>query len=65
MMSFTTLLLVTTLLGLGVAIRVISTDEDKIQPRDGFAEILNSSLKDLDEFTLCGRFLTYQFTMPY
>ena len=64
-MSFTTVLLVTTLLSLGVAIRVISTGEGKIQPRDGFAEILNSSLKDLDEFTLCGRFLTYQFTMPY
>ena len=65
MKSLTAVTFVTTALGLGMALRVISTVEDKIQPRNGSAEILNSSLKDFEEFTWCGRFLTYQFTVPY
>ena len=31
--------------------------------KEGYAEMLNSSLKSHDSFSVCGRFLTYQF-MP-
>ena len=45
------------------SIVVISTDKKNTLPeKGGFAEVLDSSLKDSDSFSLCWRFLTYQFT---
>ena len=46
----------------GFSLKVISTLQDQILPEKyGFAEILNSSLKAYDRFSVCGRFLTHQF----
>ena len=50
------------LLASSLGLKVLSTDQDKARPDiDGYVEILNSSLKGYDEFTLCGRFLVYHF----
>ena len=48
------------LLGLCVGLRIISTTDDWALKK-GYVEVLDSSLKDYEEFTLCGRFQTYQF----
>ena len=56
------LLLVAPLLSLGNGMVVISTDRATYTPDlDGYAEMTNSSLKGYDEFSLCGRVMTYQF----
>ena len=48
---------------LSLSIKVISTDKEKTLPeKEGYAEILNSSLREHSCFSLCGRFLTHQFT---
>ena len=45
------------------AIRVLQTNSDiELPPRFAQAEILDSSLSNLDEFTICLRLKTYQFT---
>ena len=43
------------------AIRVLSTDRGQTEDKRGYAEMYNSSLKEYEEFSLCGRFLTHQF----
>ena len=53
------------LLGLGRAIKVISTAADLPLAKDGVAEILNSSLAGQDEVTVCVRFLTHQFSVQH
>ena len=51
-------------LELGHGIKMITTDRDKLLPeKQGYIEVLNSSLKALDSFTMCGRFMTWQFTV--
>ena len=46
----------------GFSLRIISTNPEQILPdKSGYAEILNSSLKAYNSFSVCGRFLTYQF----
>ena len=45
----------------GPGIKVIYSHQEKPQP-DGFAEILNSSLTKYPEFSLCGRFLSHDFS---
>ena len=43
--------------------KVISTDAGALLPaKDGRAELLNSSLVNYSEVTLCGRFLTHHFS---
>ena len=43
-------------------IRVLSTDPSQLSPNStGQAEILNSSLEYYEEFTICGRFKTFNF----
>lgn len=50
------------ILGSSLGLKVVSTDQDQARPDiDGYVEIINSSLKGYDEFTLCGRFLVYYF----
>ena len=45
------------------AIRVLQTDPDiELPPRFSQAEVLDSSLANLAEFTICMRIKTYQFT---
>ena len=44
------------------AIKVISSKrQDYLPDKTGQVEIVNSSLFGLDDFTLCARFLTFQF----
>ena len=51
------------LVELASGIKVIATDKkQRLPPKNGYVEILNSSLSDYETFSLCGRFLTYQFT---
>ena len=51
--------------GLSTKIKVIFTDGGASLPaKDGWAEILNSSLGKYPEVTLCARFLTYHFSTP-
>ena len=50
------------LLELTCGLRVLSTNKDRVLPEKyGFVEIVNSSLKHYAQFSLCGRFQTYQF----
>ena len=43
--------------------RIITTDGGASLPaREGRAELLNSSLENYSEMTLCARFLTYHFS---
>ena len=50
-------------LSLTEAIRVLQTNPAiELPPRFAQAEILDSSLSNLDEFTICLRLKTYQFT---
>ena len=51
--------IISSLLELCLGLRTISTDDWK--ETKVYVEVLNSSLKDYEEFTLCGRFQTYQF----
>ena len=45
------------------AIRVLQTNPDiELPPRSGQAELLDSSLANLGEFTICLRMKTFQFT---
>ena len=45
------------------AIRVLQTNPDiELPPRSAQAEVLDSSLANLAEFTICMRIKTYQFT---
>ena len=63
MISTTKVVVLAISIGYVHGLKVISTDQQKILPeKNGFVEILNSSLKAYDTFSLCGRFLTYQFT---
>ena len=44
-------------------LRVISTDSRQVlPPKYGHVELLNSSLFNLREMTLCGRFKTHSYT---
>ena len=48
---------------LAEAIRVLQTNPDiELPPRSAQAEVLDSSLANLAEFTICMRIKTYQFT---
>ena len=50
-------------MALGKKMKVISTDAGALLPaKDGRAELLNSSLVNYSEVTLCGRFLTHHFS---
>ena len=45
-------------------IRVLSSDPGQLLPNStGQAEILNSSLEYYEEFTICGRFKTFNFNV--
>ena len=47
----------------GQTIKVLSTDPSQALPaRDGGAEVANSSLGQLREWSLCVRFLTFSFS---
>ena len=46
-------------------IRVIRTNPEKPLDKNGVAIIQNSSVSSLSQFTLCARFLTYQFDNHY
>ena len=60
-LSLTLLLL--EFLSLSQAIRVLQTNPDiELPPRSAQAEVLDSSLANLAEFTICMRIKTYQFT---
>ena len=47
---------------MSLAMRVISTDQDRVLPREGQAEIVSSSLAKYTSFTICARVLTFQFS---
>ena len=50
------------LLELTCGLRVLSTNKERVLPEKyGYVEIVDSSLKHFDQFSLCGRFQTYQF----
>ena len=58
-----TLLLLELVLTLTQAIRVLQTNPDiELPPRSGQAEVLDSSLANLAEFTICMRMKTFQFS---
>ena len=47
---------------MSLAMRVISTDQDLLLPREGGqAEIVSSSLSQYSSFTICARVFTFQF----
>ena len=55
-------LVVLPLLTAGQSIKMISTHPDSPLPnRTGYAELAGSSLRDLAEFSLCGRIFPYSF----
>ena len=62
MMNILPICAILPLLRCGHGIKVIYADRENPQP-DGFAEILNSSLAEYPEFSLCGRLLTYYFSV--
>ena len=48
----------------GHSIKMITTNQDRVLPqKGGYAQLLNSSLKAYDSVSVCGRFVTYQFTV--
>ena len=51
------------LAGPHIFIKVLKTTEDS--PPESMGEILHSSLDQLDEFTVCGRFLTSVFSTKH
>ena len=51
------------LAGSHISIKVLKTTEKS--PADSKGEILHSSLEQLDEFTVCGRFLTSVFSTKH
>ena len=60
MLVHTTLLF--TFINYSASLKMISTDPKAILPaRTGQAEILNSSLDQLENFTVCARFQSYRF----
>ena len=51
---------VSSLLSFSTGIKVLTTSSD-LENRKSFAEISNSSVRDYEEMTVCGRFLTLNF----
>ena len=57
-------LMISLLVRLGQSIEMITTDPGrKLPDKGGYVELLNSSLKAYDSVTVCGRFVTHQFTV--
>ena len=42
--------------------KVLSSDRGQRLQDESHVEVSNSSVREYDEFTLCGRFMTYHFT---
>ena len=42
--------------------KVLTTDRGQRLEDESHVEVSNSSVREYDEFTLCGRFMTYHFT---
>ena len=56
--------MISLLVRLGQSIEMITTDPGRMLPdKGGYVELLNSSLKAHDSVTVCGRFVTHQFTV--
>ena len=58
-----TLIYLLFLVGPHILIKVLKTNENS--PAESYGEILHSSLDQLDEFTICGRFLTSVFSTKH